>query len=81
MLYVLALNILAIALAALVGFGLVSSARVGSMLEWLHAIIGITPPTTERVRAIAIVWIGLTIALMDGLLVMLVYLTTRLMSH
>ena len=73
-------NILTIALAAAVGFGLVSTARVGSMLEWLHAIIGITPPEAAQVRIFAVVWIASTIVLVDGLLFMLVYLTTHLMS-
>jgi hypothetical protein len=81
MLGILAFNVLTIALAAAVGLGLVATARVSSMLEWLHAIIGITPPEAAHVRFFAVVWIASTIVLVDGLLFMLVYLTTHLMSR
>jgi hypothetical protein len=74
-------NVLTIALAVAVGFGLVSTARVSSMLEWLHAIIGITPPEAAHARIFAVVWIASTIVLVDGMLFMLVYLTTHLMSR
>ena len=66
MLGILVFNVLMIALAAAVGFGLAPTARVSSMLEWLHAIIGITPPEAAQVRIFAVVWIASTIVLVDG---------------
>jgi len=81
MTWIILFNVLTIALAAAVGLGLVSTARVTSMLEWLHAIIGITPPAAEQARIFAVVWIASMIVLVDGLLFMLVFLTQRVMSH
>ena len=68
-------NVLMIAIAAAVGTGLVPASRISSMLEWLHAIIGITPPAPEKSRLFPLVWIGSMIVIIDGLLSLLVFLT------
>ena len=68
-------NVLMIAIAAAVGTGLVPASRISSMLEWLHAIIGITPPAPEKSRLFALVWIVSMIVIIDGLLSLLVFLT------
>jgi len=68
-------NVLMIAIAAAVGTGLVPASRISSMLEWLHAIIGITPPAPEKSRLFALVWIASMIVIIDGLLSLLVFLT------
>jgi hypothetical protein len=73
-------NVLMIVLAVAVGSGLVPASRITSMLEWLHAIIGITPPATEQTRIFGVVWVATTIILVDGFLFMLVFLATHLMS-
>jgi len=73
-------NVLMIALAAAVGSALVPTSRISSMLEWLHAIIGITPPAPEKSKLFALVWIGSMIAIVDGLLFLLVFLTLRAMG-
>jgi hypothetical protein len=73
-------NVLMIALAAAVGTGLVPASRISSILEWLHAIIGITPPALEKSRLFALVWIGSMIVIVDGLLSLLVFLTLHSMG-
>lgn len=72
-------NVLMIAIAAAVGSGLVPASRVSSMLEWLHAIIGITPPAPEKSKLFALVWVGSMIVIVDGLLLLLVFLTLHSM--
>ena len=71
-------NVLMIAVA--VGTGLVPAGRISSMLEWLHAIIGITPPASEKSKLFALVWVGSMIVIVDGLLFLLVFLTLRSMG-
>ncbi len=73
-------NVLMIAIAVAVGSGLVPASRISSMLEWLHAIIGITPPAPEKSRLFALVWIVSMIVIVDGLLLLLVFLTLHSMG-
>ena len=73
-------NTLMIALAAAAGSGLVPASRIGSTLEWLHAIIGITTPPPEKSRLFALVWIGSMLVIADGLLFLLVFLTLHLIG-
>lgn len=67
------------ALMFLLGLGIVSRAiseeRVGGMLGYLHNTIGISTPRREHVRAIALVWIGSTVVIVDGCLFLLVFIT------
>ena len=72
-------NVLMIAIAIAVGSGLMPASRISSMLEWLHAIIGITPPAPEKSKLFALVWVGSMIVIVDGLLLLLVFLTLHSM--
>jgi hypothetical protein len=74
---VIIFNVVTIALGGAVAAGLVPNPRLSGMLQWLHSIIGITPPVAEKARLFALIWIASTIVLVDGLLFMLVFLTTR----
>jgi len=74
MIGLLIFNILTIALGIAVGCGIVSTDSLTNMLDWLHSIIGITPPTPQQSRIYALVWIVTTIVLVDGLLAMLLVL-------
>lgn len=73
-------NVLMIALAGSVGSGLVPASRISLMLQWLHAIIGITPPEVEKARLFALVWIGSMIVIVDGLVSLLVFLMLHSMG-
>jgi len=70
-------NVLMIALGTAAGFGVISQNRLSDMLDWLHGIIGITPPPSERARLYTLIWIGSMTAIVDGLLFMLVFLAMR----
>jgi hypothetical protein len=74
MIGLLTFNVLAIALGLAVGTGLVPTPSLTNMLDWLHSIIGITPPSPHQARIYALVWIVTTIVLVDGLLAMLLVL-------
>jgi hypothetical protein len=79
MIGILLFNVLAIALAVSVGVGLIPAKQTSSLLGWLHGIIGITPPPPDQTRTFAVVWIGSLIVIVDGLLLLLVFLTTHVM--
>jgi hypothetical protein len=72
-------NVLAIVLGGAVGTRLVSTSRTNTALEWLHGIIGITPPVPEKAPLFALVWIGSMMVIVDGLLFLLVFLTRHVM--
>ncbi len=79
MIGILIFNVLTIALAVAVGMGVVPAKQTSSLLDWLHSIIGITPPAPDQTRTFAVVWIASMIVIVDGLLLLLVFLTTHIM--
>jgi hypothetical protein len=64
------------------GLGIISRATpvklISDMLGYLHGTIGITTPSREQVRTIALVWIGATVVMVDGCLVLLVVIAKSL---
>jgi hypothetical protein len=79
MIGIVVFNILMLALALAVGAGIVQASHSSIMLEWLHSIIGITPPPREKAPLFALLWIGSMTVLVDGLLFLLVLLTKQMM--
>jgi hypothetical protein len=79
MIGILAFNLLMIGFAIAVATGMLPSGRVSTLLGWLHGIIGITTPGLEKTRLVALIWIGSTIVIVDGLIALLVFLTAHLM--
>lgn len=71
-------NVAMLILCAIVGTRLLPANLISALLEGLHNTIGITLPPPEKVRMVALVWMGLTIVVVDGALFMLVFFTTRL---
>jgi hypothetical protein len=45
------------------------------MLGYLHKTIGITTPSPEQVRLVALIWIGSAIIIVDGCLFLLLFIT------
>ena len=72
-------NVVMLLLCAMVGGQIVPTSLVSTVLDWLHNNIGITSPPREKVRMVALIWMGSTIVIVDGALFMLVFFTTRLM--
>lgn len=76
---IIAFNLLMAALGAVIALRLVGAARVATSLEWLHGIIGITPPAPDKAWIFALVWIVSLMIIVDGLLLLLVFLVSRTM--
>ena len=72
-------NVVMLLLCAMIGSRIVPTSLVSAVLDWLHNTIGITSPPLEKVRMVALIWMGSTIVIVDGALFMLVFFTTRLM--
>ncbi len=66
-------------LMLLLGLGimtqLVPMRVVSSLLGYLHNTIGITTPSQEKVKTIALIWIGTTVVIVDGCIFLLVAIT------
>jgi hypothetical protein len=69
---VIAFHVVMVALGVSVASGLVSTARVSTALGYLHNTVGISTPLPGQVRMIALVWIGSTIVIADGCVLLLV---------
>lgn len=75
---IVAFHVLMLLLALGVISKVVSPQLVSDALGYLHTTIGITTPPFEKARMIALVWIGATVVIVDGCLVLLVFLTKLL---
>jgi hypothetical protein len=72
-------NLLMVAFAAAIALRVVPAARISASLNWLHGIIGITPPATDRAWIFALVWAVSLTVIVDGLLLLLAFLVSRVM--
>jgi hypothetical protein len=67
-------------LMLLLGVGIASRVlpveSVGNALGYVHKAIGITTPPPRQTRMIALVWIGSILIIVDGCLLLLVFLTS-----
>jgi hypothetical protein len=48
------------------------------MLAYLHNTIGITTPSEEQVRLVALIWLGSVVVIIDGCLVLRLLITKLL---
>lgn len=78
MIGVLVFNALMILLGLAVASPLVPVNLVGDALVYLHTTIGITTPPREKVRMFALIWIASLLVIVDGLLFLLVFITSQL---
>lgn len=72
-------NLLMVAFAAVIALRFVPAARISTTLDWLHGIIGITPPATDQAWIFALVWVASLMIIVDGLLLLLAFLASRVM--
>lgn len=79
MIGIVVFNVVMLALCAAVGSGLVPANLISATLYWVHNTIGITSPPAHKERMVALIWIGSTMVIVDGVLFMLVFFTTRLL--
>jgi hypothetical protein len=76
MIGVVVFNVVMVLLGLAVGGSLVPPKLLSDMLAYLHATVGITTPAPEKVRMVALIWIASLIVIVDGLLLLLVVLTS-----
>jgi len=76
MIGVVAFNVLMVLLGIAVASPVVPVKRLGDLLGYLHTIIGITTPAPDKVRMVALIWVASLIVIVDGLLLLLVVLTS-----
>jgi hypothetical protein len=78
MLSIVAFHVLMLLLGLGIVVRVISAQRISSALSYLHTSIGITTPPREQVRMIALIWIGSTVVIVDGCLLLLVFITKLL---
>ena len=68
------------ALMLLVGLGvatrLIPEQLIVDSLSYLHTTIGITTPQPQQSRMIALIWIGSTVVIVDGCVLLLLIVTS-----
>ena len=64
----------------LLGLGIMSRVvppeLVSNTLGYLHKTIGITTPSQQQVRTVALIWIGSTVVIVDGCVFLLVFIVS-----
>jgi len=51
---------------------------VTTALGYLHSTVGITAPTGQKARGFALVWLAATVIVVDGCLLLLLFITRML---
>lgn len=75
MIGVVVFNVVMVLLGLSVASSVVPAKLLSDMLGYLHTTIGITTPASDKVRMVVLIWIGSMIIIVDGLLLLLVFLT------
>jgi len=75
MIGVVAINVVMVLLALGIGGGIVSTKLLSGIVGVLHKTIGITLPSPEQERMVAVIWIASMIVIGDGMLFLLLFLT------
>jgi hypothetical protein len=74
MIGLIAINVVMVLLALGIGSGIVPAKMFGGMVGVLHKTIGITLPSPEQERMVAVIWIASMIVIGDGMLFLLLFL-------
>ena len=81
MVSIVVFHVLMLLLGLGIGSRLVPGNLVSHTLGYLHGTIGITAPPQEAARTIALIWIGVTVVIVDGCLLVLVFITSMSTSR
>jgi hypothetical protein len=76
---IIAFHALMLFLVLAVLSGVFSLIRLSGVLGYLHKSIGITTAPLEQTRIVALVWIASVVVIIDGCLLLLVFITQ--LSH
>jgi hypothetical protein len=78
---VIAFHILLLLLGAAIATRVISEERISNALAYLHTTIGITTPPLEQVRIVALIWLASIVVIVDGCLILLVLLATKIVAR
>jgi hypothetical protein len=56
----------------------ISTNSVSNLLGYLHQTIGITAPAADKVRLVALIWVGSAVIIVDGCVFLLVFISSEL---
>jgi hypothetical protein len=73
---ILAANVALVLLALGIGSGILPANMFSGAVTVLHKTIGITLPSPDKERTVAVVWIASLLVIGDGILFLLIFLTT-----
>jgi hypothetical protein len=73
---VIVFNVVMVLLGLGVASRVVPEKLLSDLLGYLHTTIGITTPSPDKVRMVVLIWIASLILIVDGLLALLVFLTS-----
>jgi hypothetical protein len=73
---IVAFHVLMLLLALCVVGRVVPEEVVGDILGYIHKTIGITIPSVEMTRGIALIWLGSTVIIVDGCVLLLFFITS-----
>ncbi|HWZ82561.1 MAG TPA: hypothetical protein VNW47_08055 [Terriglobales bacterium] len=72
---ILTINVVMVLFALGIGSGILPSKVFSGAVTVLHKTVGITLPTADKERTVAVIWLGSMIVIGDGILFLLVALT------
>jgi hypothetical protein len=75
MIGIIAINVVMVLFALGIAGGVVPARVFGGMVGVLHKTIGITLPSPEKERTVALIWIASMIVIGDGMLFLLLFLS------
>jgi hypothetical protein len=75
-LVIIALNVVLVLFALGIASGILPAKAFSGAVTVLHKTVGITLPTPDKERTVAVIWIGSMIVIGDGILFLLVVLTS-----
>jgi hypothetical protein len=81
MISILTFHVVLALLAVAIATRVVRPDRVGTTLGYLHNSIGITTPSADKVRMVALIWIGSAVIIVDGCLLLLVFIASTSMTR
>jgi hypothetical protein len=76
MVAILAANIVLVLLAVGIASGMLPARVFSGAVTVLHKTIGITLPSPDKERIVAVIWIASLLVIFDGILFLLLFLTS-----
>jgi hypothetical protein len=75
---VIIFNVFILAVGAGIASGIIPAKLILPLLSGLHNTVGVTMPTPDKVRMVALIWLAFVLAIVDGAVFLFVFLASRL---